>query len=88
MLNIALRAARKAGELIERAWERGDLMKFEEKGRNDYVSEADRTAEREVIETIHKHYPDHAILAEESGSHGKADYQWARRTAEEFLASI
>ena len=78
MLNIALRAARKAGELIERAFERVDLIAVEEKGRNDYVSEVDRAAEKEIIYHIRKAYPDHCILGEESGkSEGKnKDYEW------------
>ena len=46
------------------------------KGHNDFVSEADREAEAAVIETIHKHYPDHAIFAEESGATGESDTVW------------
>ncbi len=49
---------------------------MEVKGRNDYVSEVDRAAERAVIATIHKHYPEHAILAEESGAQGESEYEW------------
>lgn len=78
MLNVALRAARKAGELIERALERVDVVAFEEKGRNDFVSDVDRAAEKEIIYHLRKAYPDHTILGEESGQHdGKdSDYQW------------
>ncbi|MBB5212146.1 inositol monophosphatase family protein [Microbulbifer hydrolyticus] len=78
MLNIALRAARKAGELIERAWERGDLMKFEEKGRNDFVTEVDKASEQEIIYHLRKAYPKHSILAEESGLQEGAEpeYEW------------
>lgn len=78
MLNIALRAARKAGELIERAMDRVDLLTIEEKGRNDFVSEIDRKAEAEIIYHLKKAYPDHAILGEESGFTDAAnnDYQW------------
>jgi 3'-phosphoadenosine 5'-phosphosulfate (PAPS) 3'-phosphatase len=49
MLTMALRAARKAGEIIERAVERVDLLNIEEKGRNDYVSEIDKKAEQEIM---------------------------------------
>ncbi|WP_439133605.1 inositol monophosphatase family protein [Pseudomaricurvus sp.] len=80
MLNIALRAARKAGELIERALERVDVVAFEEKGRNDFVSEVDKAAEKEVIYHLRKAFPDHAIWGEETGhsaGSGKgADYEW------------
>jgi myo-inositol-1(or 4)-monophosphatase len=76
LLNIAVRAARRAGEIIVRALVRLDSLEVSSKGRNDYVSEIDRAAEREIIESIHKLYPDHAILAEESGSSGASDTVW------------
>jgi len=66
MVNIALRAARLAGKIICRAVDRVDQLLVEEKGRNDLVSDVDRNAEAIIIETIHKAYPDHSILAEES----------------------
>lgn len=78
MLNIALRAARKAGELIERALERVDVVAFEEKGRNDFVTEIDQASEKEIIYHLRKAYPDHTIRGEETGvSPGKdSDYEW------------
>ena len=76
LLNIAVRAARRAGETIVRSLVRLESIEVTSKGRNDYVSEVDRAAEREIIEVIHKHYPDHAILAEESGSSGQNDTVW------------
>lgn len=78
MLTIALKAARKAAELIERSFERVDLITIEEKGRNDFVSEVDRQAEREIIYLLSKSYPDHKFLGEESGQSGAAesDYEW------------
>jgi len=76
LLNIAVRAARRAGEVIVRSLVRLDSLEVTSKGRNDYVSEIDRSAEREIIEIIHKHYPEHAILAEESGSSGDNDAVW------------
>src|SRR3984893_6676480 len=76
LLNIAVRAARRAGEVIVRSLVRLESLEVTSKGRNDYVSEIDRSAEREVIEIIHKHCPEHAILAEESGSSGESDTVW------------
>src|SRR6202790_3042082 len=76
LLNIAVRAARRAGEVIVRSLVRLESLEVTSKGRNDYVSEIDRTAERDIIDIIHKHYPEHAILAEESGSSGDNDTIW------------
>jgi myo-inositol-1(or 4)-monophosphatase len=76
LLNIAVRAARRAGEIIVRSLVRLDSLEVTSKGRNDYVSDIDRAAEREIIDIIHKHYPEHAILAEESGSSGDNDTVW------------
>lgn len=78
MTNIALRAARKAGEIIERALERVDVLPIENKGRNDFVTEVDRKAEQEIIHHLKRAYPDHAFLGEESGLTGNPDseYQW------------
>lgn len=76
LLNVAVMAARRAGNSLMRNFVKLDSLTVETKGHNDYVSEADRAAEREVIETVHKHYPDHAILAEESGSTGESDTVW------------
>ena len=76
MLNVAVMAARRGGDTLFRSLKDLDKLKIETKGRNDFVSEADRNAERAVIAAIHKHYPDHAILAEESGSQGESDYLW------------
>jgi myo-inositol-1(or 4)-monophosphatase len=76
LLNVAVMAARNAGNLLMRKLNRLDTIKVETKGHNDFVSEADRAAEAAVIETIHKHYPDHAILAEESGATGDSDTVW------------
>ncbi|UTA49166.1 inositol monophosphatase [Simiduia sp. 21SJ11W-1] len=80
MLTIALRAARKAGELIERAMERVDFVAIEAKGQNDFVTEVDRAAEKEVIYHLRKAYPDHNIRGEEGGFNqgksGTSDYEW------------
>ena len=76
LLNVAVMAARKAGNTLVRKMVNLEKLKVEQKGHNDYVSDADHAAERAVIETIHKHYPDHAILAEESGVSGESDTVW------------
>src|SRR5476649_1219812 len=76
LLNIAVRAARRAGEVIVRSMSRLDSLQVATKGRNDFVTEVDHAAEREIIAVIHKAYPDHAILAEESGASGSNDTRW------------
>lgn len=76
MLNIAIRAARAAGDLIVRYVERLDTLSVTSKSRNDFVSEVDQQAEDVIIRTLRKAYPHHAILAEESGAHSGDDYQW------------
>jgi myo-inositol-1(or 4)-monophosphatase len=76
MLNIAVRAARSAGSVILRYVDRVDTVAVAEKERHDFVSEVDRLAERSVIAVLRKAYPDHAILAEESGRHAGDEYQW------------
>ena len=54
MVNIALRAARKAGDLIIRATKRIDLLRIDEKGRNDFVTDIDYAAEKEIIYHLQK----------------------------------
>jgi len=76
LLNIAVRAARSAGEVIIRSLNRLESLTITSKGRNDFVSEVDHAAEQEIIKVIHKHYPSHAILAEESGRSGENDTVW------------
>jgi myo-inositol-1(or 4)-monophosphatase len=76
MLNIAVRAARRAGEVIIRSLNRLESLDVTSKGRNDFVSEVDRAAEAEIIAAIRKAYPNHAILAEESGRSGEGDLLW------------
>ena len=67
LLNIAVRAARNAGEIIVRSMNRLESLQITSKGRNDFVTEIDRAAEAEIIGHIRKHYPKHSFLAEESG---------------------
>jgi myo-inositol-1(or 4)-monophosphatase len=76
MVNIAIRAARRAGEIMIRQLNRLETLEVAEKGRNDFVTRVDQMAEEAIIEVIKDHYPDHAILAEESGSSGDHECQW------------
>ncbi len=79
MLNIAIKAARAAGALINRASLDLDLVHVTTKSSNDFVTEVDQAAERIIIETLLTAYPGHGILAEESGrAHGArdSDYLW------------
>jgi myo-inositol-1(or 4)-monophosphatase len=77
MLNIAVRAARRAGSIINRAALDGGGLEVRAKQRNDFVTRVDHAAEEAIIEIVRKAYPDHAVLAEESGlSAGQAEYQW------------
>ena len=76
MLNIAVKAARRAGNIINRASRNLDIVAVREKAANDFVSEVDREAEQAIIRALHDAYPDHSILAEESGASGESEYQW------------
>jgi myo-inositol-1(or 4)-monophosphatase len=79
MLNIAVKAARRAGGVINRASRNLDVLAVREKAANDYVSEVDREAEQTIIRTVLEAYPKHSILAEESGltnTDAKSEYQW------------
>ncbi|MDH4381097.1 MAG: inositol monophosphatase family protein [Gammaproteobacteria bacterium] len=76
MLNIAVRAARRAATVIIRNFDRTDALEVELKGRRDYVSKVDREAEAVIIDTLRTAYPDHQILAEESGGSGNSEFVW------------
>lgn len=79
-MTIAIRAARKAGNILLRNFDRIDALNIQSKGLNDYVSEVDQQSETAIIQTILDAYPQHSILGEETGVHegsGKdAEYQW------------
>jgi myo-inositol-1(or 4)-monophosphatase len=80
-LNIAIKAARRAGQIINRASNDLDLLKVTAKQPNDFVTEVDKAAEAAIIETLREAYPNYGILAEESGitaGQGGRDgeYQW------------
>jgi len=78
-INIALRAARKAGDIIERAAENIDQLEVQAKSASDFVTEIDQAAEKEVLYHLKKAYPDHAFVCEEAGIIGDpdtAEYHW------------
>jgi myo-inositol-1(or 4)-monophosphatase len=77
MLTIAVRAARRAGSIINRASLDGGGLEVRAKQRNDFVTRVDTASEEAILEIVRKAYPDHAVLAEESGAAaGQAEYQW------------
>src|SRR5512144_1685461 len=76
LLNIAVRAARRAGDLIVRHLDRVPSLSVQAKGRNDFVSEVDKMAERDIMETVLRVHPDHGFLCEESGRSGGDEYIW------------
>ena len=76
MLNIAIRAARAAGDLIVREIDRVDDISVDSKGKNDFVSEVDKQAEQVIINTIQQSYPEHAFLGEETGKSGESEFIW------------
>ncbi|MBS0369652.1 inositol monophosphatase family protein [Zoogloea sp. LCSB751] len=78
-LNIAIKAARRAATVINRASLDVDLLRVEVKSPNDFVTEVDRAAEEAIIQVLREAYPSHSILAEESGETGpeaETEYQW------------
>ncbi|MBN9341510.1 MAG: inositol monophosphatase [Comamonadaceae bacterium] len=79
MLNVAIKAARAAGAIINRAALDVEAVRISQKQVNDFVTEVDHAAEQAIIETLLTAYPGHGILAEETGStHGAkhSDYVW------------
>jgi len=76
MLNTAITAARKAGNIISRSVDRIDTLTITSKAQNDFVTEVDQKAEMAIIEIISKAYPNHSFLGEETGRSGEGDYLW------------
>src|SRR6267378_4462557 len=77
MLTIAVRAARRAGSIINRASLNGSSLNVRSKRVNDFVTQVDQAAEEAIIEIVRKAHPDHGFLAEESGkTTGAAEYLW------------
>lgn len=76
ILNTAIKAARRAASIINRASNQLELVSVQTKSPNDFVTEVDRAAEAAIIEVLREAYPQHGILAEESGETGSGEYQW------------
>jgi len=77
MLNIAVRAARKAGSIINRAALGGEGLKIRAKQANDFVTQVDQQAEEAIMGIVRNSYPEHGFHAEESGrTEGKGEYVW------------
>ena len=76
LLNIAVRAARRAGDLIVRNVDRVPSLGVKAKSRNDFVTEIDQLAERDIVETIRRSHPDHGFLGEEYGRSGGDQFVW------------
>ncbi|MBV5294506.1 MAG: inositol monophosphatase [Curvibacter lanceolatus] len=77
MLNVAIKAARAAGAIINRAALDVESVRISQKQVNDFVTEVDQAAENIIIETLLTAYPGHGILAEESGqAHGAKDSEF------------
>jgi len=76
MLITAVKAARRAGQIISRASLDISQLQVSAKQQSDYVTEVDKLAESAIIEVLREAYPSHAILAEESGSSGQSEYEW------------
>ncbi|WP_419570388.1 inositol-1-monophosphatase [Rheinheimera sp.] len=78
MLNIAIRAARSAGNIIAKAYGELDRVQTSQKGSNDFVTNVDQEAEHAIVAVLRKSFPDHDIIGEEFGEHSNnnSDYQW------------
>ncbi|SAI65347.1 inositol-1-monophosphatase [Bordetella ansorpii] len=78
MLNTAIKAARRAGTIINRASLDLEHLTIARKGPRDYVTEVDRASEEAIVEVLQTAYPDHAFLGEEFGQQGdeNAEFQW------------
>ncbi len=76
LLNVATQAARRAGDTAAGYFNRSERLEIRAKARNEFVTQVDQAAEEIIIDTIRDYYPDHAFLAEESGSRGNSDHLW------------
>ncbi len=76
IVNIAVNAARQAGNTIVRALDRLDAIQITQKRPNDFVTEIDQQVEKEIIHIIRKAHPNHGILGEEGGEIPGDDFTW------------
>ena len=76
ILETAIKASEKAANILKDYFGKLNSLEVELKAKNDYVTKADRTSEEAIIETIKKEFPDHSIVAEESGLHSGDNWKW------------
>jgi len=76
IIDVAVKAAEKASEVLKKYHNELKASEVELKARNDYVTKADTEAEKVIIEEIKTHFPDHSIVAEESGISEGNSYKW------------
>ena len=74
LLDVCIEAAKASGTVLAGLW--GKKREITHKGRIDLVTDADRAAEKECVAILQRHYPDHSILAEESGASGRSAFRW------------
>lgn len=75
-VNTAINAARTAGKIIMKGYDRLDLVKVSQKNPKDFVTDIDKAAERAIIDILHTAYPTHSFLSEEVGIIDGDEYQW------------
>lgn len=76
MLHIAIEAAREAGKFLKYSVGKVKSVEMKQGEERNLVSEIDKASEAKIISIIKRHYPNHSILAEESGGSGSSDYRW------------
>ncbi len=77
MLDLAIKAAKAASEILMTNFGKIETKDIVEKSKNDFLTYVDESSEKKIIEMIHEVHPSHAILAEESGfNEQKCDYEW------------
>jgi len=76
MLHTAVRSVREGGRIILMYFSQLDRLEYASKGRNDFVSQADVETERAVLDVLTRAYPEHGVVAEESGNREGSEYTW------------
>ena len=89
MLNIAIRAARVAGNIIAKGFENQSELMVEAKGSNDFVTRIDKEAEQAIISKIQQSFPEHSFVGEEGGVvEGDNDFKWIIRVKKQFVGFV
>jgi myo-inositol-1(or 4)-monophosphatase len=76
IVDTAIKAAERASEVLLNFYQKLSFLEVEEKAKNDFVTEADKSSEQVIIQTIKEAFPEHAVIAEETGSHGQSNWKW------------